>query len=137
MDFFNDKIRLIRQKILLLLPLITPGTLEAGVGPDIHLDSFSPISIHELSIIISSSKPSTCLLDPIPTKLLKESLPLVSTSLLDMVNVSLLSGYVPQSFKVAVIKPLLKKASLDPEVLANYRPISNLPFLQNSGESSC
>ena len=42
---------------------------------------------------------------------------------------SLLTGYVPQSFKVAVIKPLLKKPTLDPEVLANYRPISNLPFL--------
>ncbi|XP_051234107.1 galanin receptor type 1b isoform X2 [Dicentrarchus labrax] len=46
-----------------------------------------------------------------------------------MINLSLLSGYVPQSFKVAVIKPLLKKSTLDPGVLANYRPISNLPFL--------
>ncbi|MDF4386599.1 reverse transcriptase family protein [Vibrio parahaemolyticus] len=46
-----------------------------------------------------------------------------------MINISLLTGYVPQSFKVAVIKPLLKKPTLDPEVLANYRPISNLPFL--------
>ena len=46
-----------------------------------------------------------------------------------MINLSLLTGYVPQSFKLAVIKPLLKKPTLDPEVLANYRPISNLPFL--------
>ena len=44
-------------------------------------------------------------------------------------NTSLLSGYVPQSFKVAVIQPLLKKLNLDPEVSANYRSISNLPFL--------
>ena len=36
---------------------------------------------------------------------------------------------MPQSFKVAVIKPLLKKPTLDPGILANYRPISNLPFL--------
>jgi len=42
---------------------------------------------------------------------------------------SLLTGHVPHSFKVAVIKPLLKKPTLDPDVLANYRPISNLPFL--------
>ncbi len=41
----------------------------------------------------------------------------------------LLTVYVPQYFKVAVIKPLLKKPTLDPEVLANYRPISNLPFV--------
>ena len=84
---------------------------------------------------ISSAKPSTCLLDPIPTRL-KEALPLVNTSLLDMINMSLLTGYVPQSFKVAVIKPLLKKPTLDPEVLANYRPISNLyltfPFYPRS-----
>ena len=44
-------------------------------------------------------------------------------------NLSLLTGYVPQTFKVAVIKPLLKKHTFDSEVLANYRPISNLPFL--------
>ena len=44
-------------------------------------------------------------------------------------TLSLSSGYVPQSFKIAVIKPFLKKSTLDPEVSANYRPISNLPFL--------
>ena len=32
-------------------------------------------------------------------------------------------------FKVAVIKPLLKKTTLDSCILANYRPISNFPFL--------
>jgi len=41
----------------------------------------------------------------------------------------LLTGHAPHSFKVAVIKRFLKKSTLDPEVLANYRPISNLPFL--------
>ena len=33
------------------------------------------------------------------------------------------------SFKTAVVKPLLKKPSLDPNELKNYRPLSNLPFL--------
>ena len=60
-------------------------------------------------------------LDPIPTKLLKEVFPLINTSLLNIMNMSLLSGYVLQSFELAVIKPLLKKHNLDPEVLANYR----------------
>ena len=44
-------------------------------------------------------------------------------------NNSLISGYVPNSFKIAVIKPYLKKPNLDPDNLDNYRPISNLPFL--------
>ena len=42
---------------------------------------------------------------------------------------SLTSGIVPNCFKQAIIKPLLKNYSLDPNVLSNYRPVSNLPFL--------
>ena len=44
-------------------------------------------------------------------------------------NKSLSSGVVPQYFKHAPVKPLLKKASLDPNCLKHYRPVSNLPFL--------
>ena len=40
-----------------------------------------------------------------------------------------LLSLIPRTFKVAVIKPLLKKPTLDSEVLANYGPISNLPLL--------
>ena len=46
--------------------------------------------------------------------------------LLNKINLSLSSGYVP----LALIKLLLKgESTLDPEVLANYRPISKLPFV--------
>jgi hypothetical protein len=45
------------------------------------------------------------------------------------VNGSLSTECVPNSLKVAVIKPLLKKPNLDPENIKNYQPISNLPFL--------
>ena len=47
----------------------------------------------------------------------------------DIVNKSLSCGVVPQCFKHALVKPLLKKAILDPNCLSNYRPVSNLPFL--------
>ena len=134
MNFFYNKIITIREKISHQMPSIgiagspTSDTLT-GATLDVYLECFSAVGLHQLTSIISSSKSSTCLLDPIPTRLLKEVVPLIGTSLLDMINLSLLSGYVPQSFKVAVIKPLLKKPTLDPGVLANYRPISNLPFL--------
>ena len=134
MNFFYNRIITIREKISHQMPSIgitgspTSDTLT-GATSDVYLECFSAVGLHQLTSIISSSKSSTCLLDPIPTRLLKEVVPLIGTSLLDMINLSLLSGYVPQSFKVAVIKPLLKKPTLDPGVLANYRPISNLPFL--------
>ena len=42
---------------------------------------------------------------------------------------SIASRTFPLAYKSAVVRPLLKKPSLDPEVLCNYRPVSNLPFV--------
>ena len=36
---------------------------------------------------------------------------------------------MPHSLKQAILKPLIKKASLDHEILSNFRPISNLKFV--------
>ena len=133
MGFFNGKIKTIRNQIddlLLSSPIGLPlDQMEMAVQPGAYLDSLAPIELSEFTSIITSSKSTTCLLDPVPTRLLKEVLTPVGASLLNMINLSLVTGYVPQSFKVAVIKPLLKKPTLDSGILANYRPISNLPFL--------
>jgi len=84
--------------------------LETAVCPGVYLDGFNP---DQLSSTISSSKPSTCLLDPIPTRLLKDELPLICSSLLDIINVSLLTGHVPHSFKVSVINYKLLEIARD------------------------
>ena len=64
-----------------------------------------------------------------PTWLLKlhvsELLPIITA----IVNVSMDSWRVPPVFKCAQIRPLLKKPTLDPDILKNYRPVSNLPFI--------
>ena len=73
--------------------------------------------------IIMASKPSSCILDPIPTKLLKELHPVLGPTMLNIINGSLSTG--------CVIKPLLKKPNLDRGNIKNYRPISTLPFLSN------
>ena len=44
-------------------------------------------------------------------------------------NRSLTTGTVPSDFKTAIVIPVSKETSLDPNVLSSYRPISNLPFL--------
>ena len=46
-----------------------------------------------------------------------------------IVNSSLSSGIFPEDLKHALIKPSLKKAGLDINQYANYRPISNLSYL--------
>ena len=125
---FNNKIILIRDSILHFPDSSwATGIVEAVISPDRFLESFHPIDLHEPTITLSSSKSSTCILDPTPTRLLKEVLPLITNALLNIFNLSLVTGYVPQSFKVIVIKPL-KKTTLDTEILI-YRPISKLPFL--------
>ena len=135
MTFFNDNSLTIRNQIDHLLPSVdtnTPSSTEisdTAENPTNYLGSFFLITLDQMIKIISCSKPTTCILDPIPTKLLKEILPLINSTLLNTIHPSLSSGYVPRSFKTAVIKPLLQKPTLDPEVLANYRLISNLPFL--------
>ena len=74
-------------------------------------------------------KPSTCSLDPFPTALIKLNISAISPLITKTINRSLQSGLVPSALKTAIITPLLKKPSLDPDNLTNYRPISNLPFL--------
>ncbi len=81
--------------------------------------------------LVKSAKPTICMLDPIPSKLLKEVLPEVIDPLSAIINLSLSLGYFPKTFKLAVIKPLIKKTQLDPKYLVNYRPILNLPIQSN------
>ena len=79
--------------------------------------------------MVNKSSSKSCLLDPIPTCLLKDCSSTVAVPIAEIINLSLSSGYVPRSLKVARVTPCLKKKSLDKDTFANYRPISNLPYL--------
>ena len=68
-------------------------------------------------------------MDPIPTWLLRDLQPSLIPVLTEIINTSLSSGIVPCVLKHAIVKPLLKKPSLDKALLKNYRPVSNLPFV--------
>ena len=62
---------------------------------------------------------------------LNSTLTFLSLSLLKMINTSLttLTSIVPDCFKMATVKPLIKKLALDVNDFKNFRPVSNLPFL--------
>ena len=72
----------------------------------------------------------SCDLDPIPTSILHDCLDEITPIVTDIVNKFLSCGVVLPCFKHALVKPLLKKANLDPNCLSNYRPVSNMPFCQ-------
>ncbi len=128
MNFFTDKIDNIRNTIT-NVDSTASSTSASFIAPKEKLQCFTTIGQDELNKLITASKPTTCLLDPVPTKLLKESLPVAEEPLLNIINSSLSLGHIPKPFKLAVIKPLIKKPKLDPCELANYRPISNLLFM--------
>ena len=93
------------------------------------LGSLKPATNEEISKIIRSSASKSCDLDPIPTWLLKLCLSELLPVITYIVNLSLSTSTVPYELKLALIIPLLKKVLLDPEVLKNFRPVSNLTYL--------
>ncbi len=122
MNFFTEKIDNIRNTI-------TKNTSASFITPKEKLHCFTTIGQDELNKRITASKSTTCLFDPVPTKLLKELLPVAEEPLLNIINSTLSLVHIPKLFKLAVIMPLIKKPKLDPCELANYRPISNLMFM--------
>ena len=99
-----------------------------GNNKSAFLDEFQPTTVAELREVIKEAGIKTCSLDPLPASLLKLCTEEVLPSLEVLVNSSLRSGSV-EGLKEAVVRPLLKKAGLDPDNFANFRPISNTSFV--------
>ena len=123
--FFLKKIEIIKgnlDKFQVQEPGLIPDT------PKENLESFSALSIEEVSKIVRESSNASCRLDPVPTWLLKSCVDVLAPPITEMVNLSLLSGHVPEYWRTAVVSPLLKKPGLD-LVYKNFRLVSNLSFI--------
>ena len=64
-----------------------------------------------------------------PTVIMKERIGNLAPSILNILNKSLPRDIFPNALKTAIVKPLLKKSTLDHNVLSNFRPVSNQPVL--------
>ena len=107
-DFFEDKVQQIRDG----LPVVEAPVVSLPPCNS-ELCVFTPVTISEVSRIVMKSSTKACALDPMPTWLLKELLPIIAPLMTDFINSSLQSGIVPDSMKSAAVTPLLKKPSLD------------------------
>ena len=63
----------------------------------------------EVLSIIRGMPAKHCDLDPIPSQVLKDVAPYLAEELTKLVNVSLLNGVFAKEWKLAIVKPLLKK----------------------------
>ena len=127
--FFDGKIKTIHEKLSKTdVPPVSVGVDESCTS---QFSSFEEVDEEFVRKIIMDSAKTSCGLDPMPTSILAK--PEIIDTILPMitriVNMSLLQAVVPSNLKRALVTPLIKKANSDPDVLRNYRPISNLPFL--------
>ena len=123
-NFFSDKVNKIRAE----LDLSTDSPdFSAFSGQAFH--GFVPVSETDVMKILKASSKKTCSLDPVPAEILFQCLNELVPVITKVINTSLKTGTVPSSFKEANVTPLIKKANLDVNVLNNFRPVSNLPFI--------
>ena len=129
-DYFVQKITRIRKDlndqhrdIPIYLPELDPDE------NDHHFSEFDDVSPEQVEKIIKSASSATCTLDPIPTWILKQCFQELLPTITQIVNLSLASGEFPQLMKKVLVKPLIKKQTLDPSDNKNYRLVSHLGFV--------
>ena len=127
-DYFRDKTLSIKRG---LCSLNSDRGIESTVSDlscSSSLTEFNPVSPDNLSQLLGGSGLKVCSLDPLLSLLMKNCVDVLLPIVTNIVNCSLDSNTVPHVMKEALVRLILKKASLDHEQLKNYRPISNLPF---------
>ncbi|XP_070546125.1 uncharacterized protein [Ptychodera flava] len=128
MNYFENKLSNFRDRIG-----VQPHSCEIDVHNDVMpthtLAQFDPVSPGDIIALVKQSSPKSCELDILPHGVLKNCIHILAPFLADLFNNSFTTGIVQIHFKSAIIRPLLKKKYLDKNILKNYRPVSNLPFL--------
>ena len=125
--FYTDKVKNIRAKI----PTIDSSTIfedHQTLFTGEPLDVFTPVTVNELRTLIKGKTIKTAYNDILPRPLMKKVLDALLPYICDLINVSLSTGSM-EGVKEAIIVPLLKKAGLDPEILKNYRPVSDIVLI--------
>ncbi len=96
-------------------------------------DNLETFAVVWSSMMLVMKSKTSCALDPIPTKLVKEYIEEFVPLLAHFINCSIAAGELPHEWKTALVVPLLKKAGLDP-IPKNYRPVSNLQYISKLTE---
>ena len=129
-DFYINTLSYICSTIsnkFLVLDTLYDLTFEK-YSSDNNVHSFclvSNVDIYNLIITLKSSS----LLDPLPNSLFNNMASFLTPFISTVVNSSLRTGKIPDILKHEVFIPLLKKYNIDKEILTNYRPISQLYFI--------
>jgi len=120
-NFFDDKVAGVRST--------TSDAPPPSFSPNPSTASFSQfqsVTVNDVIAAVRALPDKTCALEPLPTTHLKAVVGVIAPFLTSLFNKLLLSGFVPEGFKVAYITSLVKKSGMDNGDVRSYRPISNL-----------
>ena len=101
-----------------------------------ELTDLCTVNADDIKNYLVSSAVKTCALNSLPSILLRECLATLLPVTTRIVNLSLTTGIVPRYFKEAMVRPKLKKDSLDHQLFSHFRPISNLNLLSKVTEKA-
>ena len=113
-DFFHSKVTSIRRN--LDSTTVTPPSVPDQPFCGTVRGAFQSVSEDEVKKILTQSTIKTCELDPLPAFFLTHCLDDLLPHLTSTINDSLHSGLFPSAFKSEIVKPLLKKTNLHPEI---------------------
>ena len=136
-DFFLERVALIHQGIQATLTDLDLGVLPwrpEELPAACSLTCLRLATHEDIRQLVSKAPTKSCELDSMLTWLLKQCGDGIVPSMTSIIDMSLESGVVPGCFKKALVRPLLKKPSLDADCLKNYRPVSNLSFISKPTE---
>ena len=135
--YFSDKIVRIHSHIESSVGdgMCTPSDVDFQTSHTATFNKFKVLSLTDVEKLVLNLSKKSCSLDPMPTNLLlhcKESLLPVFTKI---INLSLSNALFPSDWKVALVKPLLKKHGMEPSN-DNLRPVSNLQYVSKLVEGA-
>ena len=133
-DFFTEKVQAIRNGFVTSVNPADHQETTALIDPDCKLHSFTPTTADELTTLLARTWGKSCMLDPLPGKLMTDCSDTLLPVIVRTVNLSFEEAVVPAKFKQGVLTPKLKKPSLDNELFPSFRPISNLRFISKATE---
>ena len=112
---FVDKVQAIRDNLDKTIETLSSNSshLEDKIMPSHVFSNFDCLSEADIHKLIKLTGSKSCSLDPIPTKLLNTCIDVTIPTLTNIINTGLQSGPVPDSFKEALVRPIIKKRNLE------------------------
>lgn len=96
--FFSDKIHKLHTSLLLNHAHSSPHIPSPVTPPT--FSSFTPVTMDEISKLVSDSPETNCDLDPIPTSLLKQCSSVLLPTITNIINLSLSTSIFPDQYSL-------------------------------------